>query len=130
MKSILGVAILILAAALVLSAGPVAAVMARAEVPFAFQANGQAFEAGTYLFETGGWSGIMMMTDPSGRKYLMPVLPLGDPNRRVEPRLCFVRTDRGLALSEVWMNAGSGGHKVNSPAPMRPEKVEVALARR
>jgi hypothetical protein len=100
---------------------------ARAEVPFAFEANGRSFQPGTYYFESGVWHGVLAISDANGNKFLMAVVPMGNPNKPVTPQLRFVRTSAKCALSEVWMSSGAGGHKFTAPAP--GTRVEIALVR-
>jgi|WetSurMetagenome_2_1015567.scaffolds.fasta_scaffold492078_2 hypothetical protein len=123
-------ALLLSAAAVLTSAASFNPTIARAEVPFAFVANGKTFAPGNYQIEAGYWSGIIALVDASGNKHLMAVTPLGDPSMSVNPRLCFVRTGAGMALSEVWVSSGTGGQRLNGPKPLANDKVEIALARR
>lgn len=103
---------------------------ARALIPFAFQSNGKTYEAGSYRFEATQWHGVVAMVDAAGHTTLMGTTPLGNPNKPVQAKLNFVRTKAGLSLSEVWINAGTGGYKLATPAAATGETVEVALARR
>ena len=113
----------------VASASSINATIARADVPFAFVVSGKYFSSGEYRVEVGHWNGIIVLVDPSGSKHLMTVTPLGNPYKTVDPpRLSFIRTGSGLALSEVWVNGGMGGHKVPAPKPQTMERVEIALA--
>ena len=112
--------------AMVVSAAPIGA---RAQIPFAFQLNGKTFEAGTYRFEATPWNGIVAMEGPTGHKTLLLTTPMGNPYKPADPRLAFVRTKKGMSLSEVWMNTGPGGHKLATPRPAAGESVEIALAR-
>jgi hypothetical protein len=114
----------------VASASSINATIARADVPFAFVVNGTYYASGQYQFEVGHWNGVIVLVDPSGSKHLMTVTPLGNPYKPVDtPRLSFIRTGAGMTLSEVWVNGGTGGHKLPTPKPQTTDKVEIALAR-
>jgi hypothetical protein len=127
MKMMTRLTMLLAIGALIVSA---ATIGARAQIPFAFQLNGKTFDAGNYKFESTQWHGVVAMVDAAGHKTLVASTPLGNPNTTVDPKLSFVRTKAGMSLSEVWINAGTGGYKLATPPAASGETVEVALARR
>jgi len=123
-----GSIVVVLAMTVALSAAP-AHSGARADIPFAFQLNGKTFAPGVYTFASAPTRGMLTMTGPDGRQYMMMSSALGDPNKQVfDPRLSFVKTNNGLMLNEVWISAGFGGHRIQQPAPATGQRVEIALA--
>lgn len=108
----------------------------RAAVPFAFEVNGEHFEAGRYGFEARYGTGLITMRPVEGQPVAFLGMPLGNPAEMQAPKLVFYVVDGKYYLAEVWM-AGSGmGKKV----PVKKEieftakrggvtRIEVALNR-
>jgi len=72
---------------------------------------------------------VLAFSDEAGHKRLLGSKPIGSSSDLVNSRLNFARTKTAMVLSEVWMNANTGGHKLNAPAVSGSETVQVAMAR-
>jgi hypothetical protein len=110
--------------------------LTRASIPFAFDVNGQHFDAGRVTLEARFGTGMITVRPEEGKAMAFLGSPLGNPNDASDPRLVFYLVDGQYYLAEVWM-AGSGmGKKV----PVKKEieftakrggakRIEVALNR-
>ncbi len=113
-----------LAALVVMTASGAAASDAartRANIPFAFDLNGQRFDAGRYIFECKLGSGLITLTPEEGARHAFLGHPLGEHGSAQEPKLVFYKVDDTYYLAELWL-AGSGMGKG------LPVKKEVAFS--
>ncbi|OHE76270.1 MAG: hypothetical protein A2107_14545 [Verrucomicrobia bacterium GWF2_62_7] len=79
----------------------------RANIPFAFDLNGQRFDAGLYIFECRFGTGLITVTPQEGERHAFLGRPLGDPSSAQDPKLVFYKVDDTYYLAELWL-AGSG----------------------
>jgi len=109
---------------------------ARVTVPFAFDLNGQQFEAGQYTIESRFGSGLITIMRNEGQSNAFLGRPIGNPYAAAQPRLLFYVVDKSYYLAEVWL-PGSGMGKA---LPVKKEiefqarrggvkRIEVALNR-
>ncbi len=132
-------AVLPVAALAVMTASGAAAsdvAITRATVPFAFDLNGQHFDAGRYTFECRFGNGLITLTPQEGDRHVFLGRPLGDPRTAQEPKLVFYKVDDAYYLAELWLT-GSG---MGKGLPVKKEieftakrggvkRIEVALKR-
>ena len=108
----------------------------RATIPFAFEVNGQHFDAGQVTLEARYGSGMITVRPDEGNAMAFLGSPLGNPSDASDPKLVFYLVNGKHYLAEVWL-AGTGmGKKV----PVKKEieftarrggvmRIEVALNR-
>lgn len=108
----------------------------RANIPFAFEVNGQHFGSGRVTLETRYGTSLITVRPDEGRAMAFLGLPLGNPSDASDPRLVFYLVDGKYYLAEVWMAGSGAGKKV----PVKKEieftakqggvkRIEVALSR-
>lgn len=108
----------------------------RANVPFAFDVNGEHFEAGHYAFEQRPGTWLVILRLEEGKASAFMGTPIGNPNGKPNPKLVFYQVDGKYYLAEVWL-AGSG---MGKKAPVKKAieftakqrtvtRIEVALNR-
>ncbi len=79
----------------------------RVTIPFAFELNGQHFDAGRYTFECRFGTDLITLTPQEGARRAFFGRPLGDRSSAREPKLVFYKVDDNYYLAELWL-AGSG----------------------
>lgn len=110
--------------------------LVRANVPFAYEVNGQHFDAGRVMLEARFGTGMITVRPEEGKAIAFLGRPLGNPNEASDPRLVFFLVDGKYYLAEVWMAEAGMGKKV----PVKKEieftakrggakRIEVALSR-
>ncbi len=128
-----------LAALVVMTASGAAAsdaAITRATIPFAFDLNGQHFDAGRYTFEARFGTGLITVTPEEGARHAFLGWPLGDPSKAQDPKLVFYKVDDAYYLAELWLSGSGMGKGV----PVKKEieftakrggvnRIEVALKR-
>jgi hypothetical protein len=108
----------------------------RANIPFAFEVDGQHFDAGRVTLEARYGTGMITVRPEEGNGMAFMGVPIGNPYEASDPKLVFYLVDGKYYLAEVWM-AGSG---MGRKAPVKKEieftakrgemkRIEVALNR-
>jgi hypothetical protein len=120
-RTLILTAVALSSAAAVSAQGKVAA-----DVPFAFRAAGQEFNAGTYYFSQYGDSGsgmLMLMNQDAGRTKFVTTAAPEDVSRDSSPKLVFRCGDEsGCALSAVQL-ANGRAWKLRVPH-LKPSELE------
>lgn len=131
------------AALLVAAAAPAmatqASARATAEIPFAFDLNGTNMPSGKYEFAASPFSGLVIVTDTTGRNHALLTIPLGNPAAGASGRLVFEKRGSEYRLAQIWTGGSGIGAKIAADAKKEklarerresPEYITVALARR
>jgi hypothetical protein len=79
-----------------------AVVRSSASVPFDFWAEGQKFPAGDYLFDSGFPGSVSIRRKGLESSVGISIILYGDPPKREDAKLLFVRRDGKYYLTEVW----------------------------
>jgi hypothetical protein len=77
-------------------------VTAYATIPFAFDAGGKIFAAGDYIVDSSVPSFIVIRSKDGKRSTEVPTVVYGDPVKKSEARLIFVKRDGKYVLHELW----------------------------
>jgi len=77
-------------------------VIASANVPFDFWAQGRKFPAGDYVFDSGFPGSISIRDKASKLSIAIAAVPYGDPVKKESAKLLFVRRDGKYYLTELW----------------------------
>jgi hypothetical protein len=97
---------LMIAAAALVAAGSASAQVLKADVPFAFQANGKTMAAGVYQVHTTGSRGVMTIR---GKHSVALAVPLtGIDAKEASAKLVFSCSRGGCALAQVWTGTAHG----------------------
>lgn len=118
-------------------AGMASSLVTPATIPFAFEMNGKAMEAGRYVIHGPADGGLVRITTPKGEAVAILTVPLGHPSGVSNPHLTFEKEAGTYRLREIWTS-----HTVGAKVPMKrnadrtpvastpkAETVVVALAR-
>ena len=128
-------AALAIAACLSMTSFGTTVAIARATVPFGFDASNASMAAGQYDIRRDLGSQFIYLTDEKGVTRSFLSSNIGNPNVATRARLVFERTAAGYRLSQVYLGEG-GGYAIQGPksTPMtvaqaeQPERIEIALA--
>ena len=109
--------------------------IARATVPFGFDASSSTMPAGQYDVRRELGSSFIHITDEKGHTRTFLTNNIGNPNVASKPRLVFERTSTGFRLAQVYLG-DSGGYAIQAPKSAQvnvakaeqPERIEIALA--
>jgi len=77
-----------------------------ASVPFEFWAQGEKFPARNYLFDSGFPGSISLRSSEAKSSVGISLIQYGDPVKKDDAKLLFVRRDGKYYLTEVWCLTG------------------------
>jgi hypothetical protein len=128
--------LMLAAIALAAAPGVVSAQQLKAEIPFAFRAQGTMVPAGTYTVTKNNTSGLpkfLLRSVASGNSILL-VNPIpGDPKKAWEASgaavLEFECGDSGCALNRLWSGHSSPAYTFSHPNAEKGERTRLAVIR-
>jgi hypothetical protein len=128
MKTNLSRTLILTAVALTGAAAVYAQDRVAADVPFAFRAAGQQFDAGAYYISQSGPGAILtLLNQDSGRTKFVTTATPGDDSKDLNPKLIFHCGDQsGCALSAVQLANGHAWKlRISHLRPSEMERIEV-----
>jgi hypothetical protein len=77
-------------------------VTANATIPFAFDAGGKIFAAGDYIVDSSVPSFVVIRSKDGKQSTEVPTIVYGEPVKKSEARLIFVKRDGKYVLHQLW----------------------------
>lgn len=108
-----------------LAAGP----MAKAEIPFPFEAKGRTFAAGKYTVEANTQNGVITLRGEKGESAMLPTIPAGNPNVAKPAQLVFLKQGGSYTLAGGRIVTVGSGFEITRAKRVSGEKINVNLSR-
>jgi hypothetical protein len=77
-------------------------VTAYASIPFTFWVQGQEFQAGEYVFDSGFPGSTTIRRKGKNSSFAISIIPYADPVKKENARVIFIRRDGKYYLVEFW----------------------------